>query len=163
MASFNKVILMGNLTRDPEMRVTPGGFSICKFTLAVNRKFKSQDGQEKEEVAFIDVDSFGKQAEVISKFFGKGKPILVEGRLRQDKWDDKTSGEKRSKLMVVLEGFSFVGGGRGEGGGDDTEGGASAGPNYNQSAPPPRASRGSAPAANRPPPPGDHIDEDVPF
>ncbi len=166
MASFNKVILMGNLTRDPEMRVTPGGFSICKFTVAVNRKFKSQDGQEKEEVAFIDVDSFGKQAEVISKFFGKGKPILVEGRLRQDKWDDKTSGEKRSKLMVILEGFSFVGGGRGEGGGEGGEdGGASAGPNYNQSAPAPRApARGNAPAAaSRPPPPGDHIDEDVPF
>jgi single-strand DNA-binding protein len=162
MASFNKVILMGNLTRDPEMRVTPGGTSICKFTVAVNRKFKMQTGEEREEVAFIDVDAFGKQAEVISKFFTKGKPILVEGRLKQDKWEDKTTKEKRSKLGVSLEGFSFVSGGRGEGG----EGGEEAPGGYDDAAPPPRAPRGApgtTPAAKRPPPPGDQIDEDVPF
>jgi single-strand DNA-binding protein len=162
MASFNKVIMMGNLTRDPEVRVTPGGLTICKFTVAMNRKFKSQDGQEKEEVSYVDVDSFGKQAEVISKYFSMGKPILVEGRLRQDKWEDKNTKEKRSKLMVVLEGFSFVSGGRGEGGGGEDGGGS----NPSESAPPARPARsGGAPAApaNRPPPPGDHIDEDVPF
>ncbi len=163
MASFNKVILMGNLTRDPEMRVTPGGTSICKFTVAVNRKFKMQTGEEREEVAFIDVDAFGKQAETISKFFTKGKPILVEGRLKQDKWEDKNTKEKRSKLGVSLEGFSFVSGGRGEGGGG--EGGEeSSGGGYDDSAPPPRPSAPrSTPAAKRPPPPGDQIDEDVPF
>ena len=164
MASFNKVILMGNLTRDPEVRVTPGGLTICKFTVACNRKFKSQDGQEKEEVAFVDVDSFGKQAEVISKYFGSGKPILVEGLLRQDKWEDKTTKEKRSKLMVVLEGFSFVSGGRGEGGGEGGQGGGS---DYSESAPPARpagrAGAASATPAARPPPPEDKIDEDVPF
>jgi single-strand DNA-binding protein len=163
MASFNKVILMGNLTRDPEMRVTPGGLSICKFTVACNRKFKDKDGSEREDVAFIDVDSFGKQAEVIAKFFTKGKPILLEGRLKLDKWEDKTTKDKRSKLGVVLEGFSFVGGGR-DGGG---EGGGEGGSNFDDSAPPARpaarAASGSPPAASRPPPPGDQIDEDVPF
>jgi single-strand DNA-binding protein len=162
MASFNKVIMMGNLTRDPEVRVTPGGMTICKFTVAMNRKFKSQDGQEKEEVSYVDVDSFGKQAEVISKYFSMGKPILVEGRLRQDKWEDKNTKEKRSKLMVVLEGFSFVSGGRGEGGGGEDGGGS----NPSENAPPARPTRSggaSAAPANRPPPPGDHIDEDVPF
>jgi single-strand DNA-binding protein len=161
MASFNKVILMGNLTRDPEMRVTPTGTAICKFTVAVNRKFKMQSGEEREEVAFIDVDAFGKQAEVISKFFTKGKPILVEGRLKQDKWEDKNTKEKRSKLGVSLEGFSFVSGGRdgGPGGEDGAPGG-----NYDDAAPPARPARGaSAPAAQRPPPPADQIDEDVPF
>ncbi len=167
MSSFNKVILMGNLTRDPEMRVTPGGLSICKFTVAVNRKFKMQTGEEREEVAFIDVDTFGKQAETISKFFTKGKGILVEGRLKQDKWEDKNTKEKRSKLMVVMESFSFVGGGRDGGPGAGGEEAPSGG-GYDDSAPParpaaPRASAGSAPAAPRPPPPGDNIDEDVPF
>ncbi len=171
MASFNKVILMGNLTRDPEMRVTPGGMAICKFTVACNRKFKMQNGEEREDVAFIDVDSFGKQAEVIAKYFTKGKPILLEGRLKLDKWEDKTTKEKRSKLGVVLETFTFVGGGRGEGGepGGESAGGEPppAGANYDDSAPParpaPRAAAGSPPPSPRPPPPADHIDEDVPF
>ena len=163
MSSFNKVILMGNLTRDPEMRVTPGGLAICKFTVAVNRKFRTKDGQDKEEVAFVDVDCFERTAETIAKYFTKGKPILVEGRLKLDKWDDKKTGEKRSKLGVVLESFSFVSGGRGDGAG--AEGDAPAG-NYDDSAPPARPSRGAAgspPAASRPPPPGENIDEDVPF
>ena len=160
MASFNKVIVMGNLTRDPEMRVTPAGLAICKFTVAVNRKFKMQSGEEREEVTFIDVDAFGKQAEVIAKFFSKGKAILVEGRLKLDKWEDKTTKEKRSKLGVVLEGFSFADSGRGQGGGE--EGGAPSGANYDDAAPPARPARPAAPAKN-PPPPGDQIDEDVPF
>ncbi|HVU37964.1 MAG TPA: single-stranded DNA-binding protein [Opitutales bacterium] len=168
MSSFNKVILMGNLTRDPEMRVTPGGLAICKFTVAVNRKFKMQSGEEREEVAFIDVDTFGKQAETISKFFSKGKGILVEGRLKQDKWEDKNTKEKRSKLVVVMESFGFVGGGRGDGPGGDSPGGEeSSGGGYDDSAPParppPRSAPSSTPPAKRPPPPGDHIDEDVPF
>jgi single-strand DNA-binding protein len=162
VASYNKVLLMGNLTRDPEMRVTPGGLSICKFSIAVNRKFKTQDGQEKEEVTFVDIDSFGKQAEIISKFFGKGKPIFVEGRLKLDQWDDKTTGAKRSKLGVVLDNFQFIDGPRGSGEG----GGAPGGANPDDHAPaarpaPPRA--GSSAPATRLPPPADHIDEDVPF
>ncbi|MDR1413449.1 MAG: single-stranded DNA-binding protein [Puniceicoccales bacterium] len=108
MASFNKVILMGNLTRDPEVRVTQQGMSICKFTVAVSRQSKGPDGTLREETAFIDVDAFGKQAEIIGKYFSKGRPILVEGRLRLDQWETQT-GEKRSKLGVVLENFQFIG------------------------------------------------------
>lgn len=108
MASFNKVILMGNLTRDPDIRVTPQGTSICKITIAVSRQTKTQDGSLREETAFVDVDAFGKQADVIAKFFAKGRPILIEGRLRLDQWETQ-SGEKRSKLGVVLESFQFVG------------------------------------------------------
>jgi single-strand DNA-binding protein len=159
MASFNKVILMGNLTRDPEMRVTPTGLSICRFSIAVNRSWKDKDGQEKEEVSYIDVDSFGKQAEVIAKYMTKGRPILIEGRLKQDRWEDKNTKEKRTKLLVVLDAFTFVGS-RGESGGE--EGGAPAGANYDEAAPPARAPA-KTPAAQRPPPPADQIDEDVPF
>jgi single-strand DNA-binding protein len=108
MASFNRVILMGNLTRDPELRVTQSGVSVCKFAIATSRQIKSPDGATKEETTFIDIDAFGKQAEIIGKYFSKGRPILVEGRLRLDQWETQ-SGEKRSKLGVVLETFQFVG------------------------------------------------------
>jgi single-strand DNA-binding protein len=108
MPSFNKVILMGNLTRDPEVRVTQQGMSICKFTVATSRQSKNPDGTPREETTFIDVDAFGRQAEVIGKYFAKGRPILLEGRLRLDQWETQT-GEKRSRLGVVLENFQFVG------------------------------------------------------
>ncbi len=110
MASYNKVMLMGNLVRDPELRVTPSGLSICRFTLACSRSVrsdKSENGQ-REETVFVDVETFGKQAEVISKHFAKGRPIFVEGRLRLNEWQTP-AGEKRSKLLVVLENFVFVG------------------------------------------------------
>lgn len=112
MSSFNKVILMGNLTRDPELRQTQSGTSVCRFAIAVNRSYNSQDGSSRDETCFVEIDCFGKSAENIAKFFSKGKPILVEGRLRQDSWEDKQSGQKRTKLMVVLERFEFVGGAR---------------------------------------------------
>jgi len=169
MSSFNKVILMGNLTRDPEMRVTPGGMSICRFSLAVNRSWKDKDGQDKEEVSYIDVDSFGKQAEVISKYMTKGRSILIEGRLKQDRWEDKNTKEKRTKIVVVLDTFTFLSSGRDAASRGDSAGeGAPSGGGYDDSAPParpaaPRAAAGSPPAAPRPPPPGDNIDEDVPF
>jgi single-strand DNA-binding protein len=109
--SFNKVILQGNLTRDPEMRYLPKGTAVCKFSLAVNRKWKDESGQPKEEVTFIEVDSFGRQAETIGQYFKKGMPILLEGRLKMDQWEDKTTKEKRSRLGVVMESFTFLGGG----------------------------------------------------
>jgi len=87
MASFNKVILLGNLTRDPEMRMTPSGQAICKFALAVNRSYTGQDGQKKEEVTFVDIDAFGKQAETIGKYCTKGGQLFVEGRLKLDSWE----------------------------------------------------------------------------
>lgn len=130
MASFNKVILMGNLTRDPELRQTQSGTSVCRFSIAVNRSYNAQDGSSRDETCFVEIDCFGKSAENIAKFFSKGKPILVEGRLRQDSWEDKQTGQKRNKLMVVLERFEFVGSAR------DNSNGASYDVEY--SAPQPR-------------------------
>src|SRR5689334_4136209 len=118
MANFNKVILAGNLTRDPEVRYTPKGTAIAKLGMAINRTWKTDTGETKEEVTFVDIDSFGRQAEVISQYLKKGRPVLVEGRLKLDQWDDKQSGQKRSRLGVVLESFSFLdSGNRGEGSG----------------------------------------------
>src|SRR5687767_13133890 len=108
MPSFNKVILAGNLTRDPELRYTPKGTAVAKIGLAMNRQWKDESGQQKEEVTFVDVDAFGRQAEVISQYLKKGRPILVEGRLKLDQWDDKQTNQKRSRLGVVLESFSFI-------------------------------------------------------
>jgi single-strand DNA-binding protein len=108
MASFNKVILAGNLTRDPELRYTPKGSAVAEFALAVNRTWKTESGETKEEVNFIDIEAWGRQGEVIAQYMRKGRPILVEGRLRQDTWEDKETHKKRSKLKVVLEGFSFI-------------------------------------------------------
>jgi single-strand DNA-binding protein len=119
MASFNKVILVGNLTRDPELRYTPKGTAIAKIGLAVNRVWKNEAGESKEEVTFVDLDAFGRQAETLAQYMKKGSPLLVEGRLRLDQWDDKQTGQKRSKLGVVIENFQFLGGGnRGESGGE---------------------------------------------
>ncbi len=108
MANFNTVILAGNLTRDPELRYTPKGVAIAKITLAINRTWKSETGEMKEEVTFVDVDAFGRQAEVVGQYMKKGRPFLVEGRLKLDQWEDKNTHQKQSKLKVVLEGFSFI-------------------------------------------------------
>ena len=116
MANFNKVILAGNLTRDPELRYTPKGLAIAKLGLAVNRRWTNEAGEQKEDVLFVDVDAFGKQAETIGQYLRKGRPILIEGRLRLDTWDDKQSGQKKSKLGVVLETFQFLDSGNREGG-----------------------------------------------
>ena len=119
MANFNKVILAGNLTRDPELRYTPKGTAIARITIAINRSWKSETGESKEEVTFVDVDAFGRTAENIGQYFKKGRPILIEGRLKLDQWDDKQTGQKRSKLGVVMENFQFMDskvGGRREGG-----------------------------------------------
>lgn len=151
MASFNKVIVAGNLTRDPELRYTPNGKAIAKFALAVNRNWTSETGEKKEEVTFIDIDAFGRQAEVISQFLKKGRPLLVEGRLKLDQWDDKQTGQKRSRLGVVLESFSFLDSGRSGG-----EGGESDAPRAARPAP---ARPVAAPADDAGPP----SEDDVPF
>lgn len=116
MASYNKVILAGNLTRDPELRYTAKGTAIAKIGLAVSRKWRNEAGEMQEETTFVDIDSFGRQAEVIGQYFKKGSPILVEGRLRLDQWIDKNSGQKQSKLKVSLESFSFLDSGNRAGG-----------------------------------------------
>src|SRR4029078_6984799 len=109
MASFNKVICVGNLTRDPELRYTPKGMAIAKIGLAINRSWRdANSGELKEEVTFVDVDAFGKQAETLGNYMKKGRPIMIEGRLRLDTWDDKQTNQKRSKLGVVLESFQFL-------------------------------------------------------
>ena len=153
MASFNKVILVGNLTRDPELRYTPKGTAVARLGLAVNRQWKTDSGESREEVTFIDIDAFGRQAEVIGQYCKKGKPLMIEGRLKYDTWEDKQTNQKRSKLTVVLESFQFLGDG---GGGRSGE----------------AAPAGAAPArrpatAAEPPPPGDSegppLDDDVPF
>jgi single-strand DNA-binding protein len=109
MASYNKVILMGNLTRDPELRYTPKGTALAKIGLAVNRVWRTETGESKEEVTFVDIEAWSQQAETIGKYMKKGNPMLIEGRLRLDQWDDKQTGQKRSRLVVVCENFRFVG------------------------------------------------------
>ncbi len=118
---FNKVILMGNLTRDPETRTTPNGQSVTNFSLAVNRTWKGADGSNQEAVSYIDCVAWGKPGEIIAQYLGKGRAVLVSGRLDQRSWEDKETGGKRSKVEVVVEDFNFVGDGQGGGsnGGSD--------------------------------------------
>ena len=158
MASFNKVILAGNLTRDPELRYTPSGKAIAKFGLAINRNWTNEAGEKKEDVTFVDIDAFGRQAEVVAQYMKKGRPLLVEGRLRLDQWEDKNTHQKQTKLKVVLEGFSFI----------DSKGGDD-GSAPNPISPRPAAASAGAPApVNGPaaapeesgPPPSE---DDVPF
>jgi|TARA_B110000881_G_C18479897_1_gene465934 single-strand DNA-binding protein len=153
MPNYNKVILMGNLTRDPEVKYTSGGTAIAKLGMAINRTWTNKEGQKQEETTFVDVDAFGRQAEVIGQYLKKGRPVMIEGRLKLDQWDDKQTGQKRSKLGVTLEGFQFLDS-RGEGGG-----GGGGGQGYQSDAPAAGASSASAsaPAANIP------EDDDVPF
>src|SRR5215510_7239258 len=117
MASFNKVILAGNLTHDPELRYTPKGTAVARVRLAINRVYTTEGGEKKEEVTYVDVDAFARQAEIISQYLKKGRPVLIEGRLRYDTWEDKQTSQKRSKLSVVLENFQFLDSQRGGDGG----------------------------------------------
>ena len=109
MASYNKVLLMGNLTRDPEVRYTPKGTAVAALGLAVNRVWTAESGEKKEEVTFVDVEVWGRQAETAGEYLSKGRPVFIEGRLRLDAWDDKETGQKRSKLKVVAERVQFLG------------------------------------------------------
>lgn len=160
MPSLNKVLLMGNLTRDPELRVTPKGTSICQFSLAINRQFKMESGESREEVIYVDVEAWGKQGETIAKYVTKGRPLYVEGRLRLDQWEDKNTKEKRSRMKVVLEQFQFLGDGRG--GAPGGPAGGAPGGDIDQTvsperhSPPPRTG-GTKPAST------ENLDEDVPF
>jgi single-strand DNA-binding protein len=164
MASLNKVFLIGNLTRDPELRVTPKGTAICQFGIAVNRQFKDDSGATRDETTFVDIEAWGKQGELVAKYLAKGRLAMVEGRLKLDQWEDKTSGQKRSKMKVVLENVQFLdkGSGAGSGGAGAGAGGAAAAPadgidqtTPERHAPPPRAN--PKPAAQ------ENLDEDVPF
>ena len=145
MASFNKVILLGNLTRDPEVRYTPKGTAVTDLGLAVNRTYTADNGEKREEVTFVDVTFWGRTAEVAGEYLKKGRPVFVEGRLQLDSWDDKQSGQKRTKLKVIGENMQMLGaprGGGASGGGGDEEGGSRS---SSRPAPPPKASAPSAP------------------
>lgn len=126
---FNKVVLMGNLTRDPETRTTPNGQSVTNFSLAVNRTWRDANGQTQEAVSYIDCVAWGKAGEIIAQYMQKGRALLVSGRLDQRSWDDKETGAKRSKVEVIVEDFNFVDGGSG----NASDGGAAA-PSRNSSA-----------------------------
>ena len=137
MASFNKVILLGNLTRDPEVRYTPKGTAVTELGMAVNRVYTAENGEKREETTFVDITLWGRTAEIAGEYLKKGRPVFIEGRLQLDTWDDKQSGQKRSKLKVVGEGLQLIGsrpgGGGGGGSGDDESSGAV---RSNKSAPP---------------------------
>lgn len=160
MANLNKVFLVGNLTRDPELRYTPKGMAIAKLGVAVNRNWTTESGEKKEEVTFVDVDVFGRTAENVGQYLRRGSSLLVEGRLRLDTWDDKQTGQKRNKLGVVAEYVQFLGAPRGAGDG---------------SAPVPAPALGASPVARTAPnattppaPPTEpevppHEEDDVPF
>lgn len=148
MPSFNQVVLMGNCTRDPDLRYLPNNTPVCDIGLAVNEKYKSkQTGEMVEETHFVDCTAFGKTAENIARFFSKGRPIFICGKLRFEQWEDRQSGQKRSRLKVVVQTWQFVDSDKG-GGQDQHQGGQQ---RSTQQAPPP------------PPPPPPGGSEDIPF
>jgi single-strand DNA-binding protein len=117
MASFNKVILLGNLTRDPEVRYTPKGSAVCDLGIAVNRVYTTDSGERREEVTYVDVVLWARLAEIAGEYLKKGRPVFIEGRLQMDSWDDKQTGQKRTKLRVVGESMQLLGGRPGGAGG----------------------------------------------
>ena len=120
MRGFSKAIITGNLTRDPELRSTANGASVCSFSVAVNRTYRDAAGEQKEDVSFIDCSAWGKLAEMISQYAKKGTGVLVSGRLDQRSWEDKTTGQKRSRVEIVVEDFNFTGSARDNGGSSDS-------------------------------------------
>jgi single-strand DNA-binding protein len=171
MANFNRIILVGNLTRDPQLRYLPSQTAVVDFGLACNRKFKLQSGEDREEVMFIDCSAFGRPAEIINQYCQKGRPLLVEGRLKLDQWEDKQGGGKRSKHVVVVENFQLLGGrdqagggGGGGGGGGNYESGGEERPNRAPARPPQNRAPASQPAAEQPFPEEQQFkDDDIPF
>jgi len=157
MASVNKVMLLGNLTRDPEIRYTPKGTAVTDLGMAINRIRTGDNGERIEEVTYVDVTLWGRQAELAGQYLGKGRPVFIEGRLQLDQWDDKQSGQKRSRLRVVVENMQFLpgGGGGNTGGGSAYESEQSSQDQPSSSAP---SNQGGAPANDF-----DNDDDDIPF
>jgi len=159
MANLNKVMLMGNLTRDPEVRYTPKGTAVAELGLAINRVYSAENGEKREETTFVDVTLWGRTAEIAGEYLKKGRPVFIEGRLQLDSWDDKQTGQKRSKLKVVGEAMQLMGSrGGGEGGGGGSGGGGE------QSGGAPR-SQPAAPPKQKPPadPDLEPEEDDIPF
>ncbi|HSU85730.1 MAG TPA: single-stranded DNA-binding protein [Chthoniobacterales bacterium] len=155
MANLNKVLLMGNLTRDPEVRYTPKGTAVAELGIAVNRVYSGENGEKREEVTFVDVTVWGRTAENVGEYLKKGRPVFIEGRLQLDSWEDKQSGQKRNKLKVVADNVQFLGSRGGAGGGGPEEGEEGL---RSRSGSSPRS---SAPPKNTPPPEPD--DDEIPF
>ena len=126
MRGFSKAIITGNLTRDPELRTTPNGSSVCSFSVAVNRTYRDTSGEQKEDVSFIDCSAWGKLGEMINQYAKKGTGVLVSGRLDQRSWEDKTSGQKRSRVEIVVEDFNFTGSAPRDNGGSNNYGASDA-------------------------------------
>lgn len=158
MPNLNKVMLIGNLTRDPEVRFTPKGTAVAEIGLAINRNFTSDNGEKREETTFVDVTLWGRLAEIAGDYLKKGRPAYIEGRLQLDTWDDKTSGQKRSKLKIVAEGLQLLGG-RSEGSGASHSG------EEEHSSRPQRPASSARPSTPKPPPDADLDagDDDIPF
>lgn len=156
MASLNKVMIIGNLTRDPELKYTPKGTAIADIGLAVNRNYTTESGEKREEVTFIDVTLWGRVAEIVGEYCKKGRPLFVEGRLQLDSWDDKATGQKRSKLKVVGDNIQLLGG---------REGGSGGGGEHSEGRPASRPQGRPAPPPQRPPadPDLDAPEDDIPF
>jgi single-strand DNA-binding protein len=152
MASFNKVILLGNLTRDPEVRYTPKGSAVCDLGIAVNRVYTTEGGERREEVTFVDVVLWARLAEIAGEYLRKGRPIFIEGRLQMDSWDDKQTGQKRTKLRVVGESMQLLGGRPGGGTGETAEEDRVATSGGSKSAAPPKSAR-----------PAEPDDDEIPF
>ena len=178
MPNLNRVMLMGNLTRDPELRHTPNNTAVAQIGLAINRRWRNQNGEQQEETTFVDCEAWGRTAEVINQYFRKGRPIYIEGRLKLDQWEDKQGGGKRSKLKVVVESFEFLergdgaaaGGGHNEssGGGEEYAPSSDTPPGYQHRGAPPQRStqppRGRGGAGGPPAQPHQPIEEDdIPF
>jgi single-strand DNA-binding protein len=173
MASLNKVMLIGNLTRDPEVRYTPKGSAVADIAIAVNRVYTADNGEKREEVTYVDVVLWARLAELAGQYLHKGAPVFIEGRLQMDSWEDKTSGQKRTKIRVVGENLQFLG--RREGGGDEHGGEGGAPPPQRSAARPAARPAAGAPRAQaqRPPAGGDEFgdgpitdgleEDDIPF
>lgn len=163
MANYNRVLLMGNLTRDPELRYIPSGTAVAEFGLAVNRKFKGQSGELQEETTFVDIVVWGRQGENVNQYLSKGRAVFVEGRLQYDAWESQ-DGQKRSRLRVVADNVQFLGGpgGGGGGGGGGAPGGGR--PEPRREAPRQRPpARPSEPSVQEGPPDDDFNLDDIPF
>lgn len=154
MANLNKVMLIGNLTRDPELRYTPKGTAVAEISLAINRTWTNEQGQKQEDTTFVEVTLWSRQAEIAQQYLTKGSPCYIEGRLQLDSWDDKETGKKRSKLRVIGENFQFLAG----------KGGAPQGDGSPQAGRPPQQQRSAPPQGASAAPSGEFQEEDdIPF
>ena len=156
MANLNRVLLIGNLTRDPELRYTPKGTAVTEIGLAVNRIYSGEDGEKKEETTFVDVTLWARQAEIAGQYLKKGRPVFIEGRLQLDTWDDKQTGQKRSRLRVVAENLQLLGSRQ------DSEGSSS----FSSSSPAPRRGPSTPAPPPKPEPRDPDLDaepDDIPF